>query len=62
MISRIKTTVAQKDEGATALEYVLLIVFVAFLLVAGMTLFGTAVNGAFEDAGTVVESEVPGDL
>ncbi|GAA3515528.1 hypothetical protein GCM10022234_08230 [Aeromicrobium panaciterrae] len=49
------TASAPKDErGATATEYGLLVGFIALAIVLGVTAFGTALNGFFNDlAGAV---------
>lgn len=36
-----------KDRGATATEYALLVTFIAIAIVAGVTLFGGALNDFF---------------
>jgi pilus assembly protein Flp/PilA len=42
------------EKGATATEYSLLIAFIAFLIIAGVTAFGGALNVWFSDLGTTV--------
>jgi Flp pilus assembly pilin Flp len=42
------------EEGATATEYIVLLVFVAIAIIAGTILLGTALNGAFGTASTRV--------
>jgi Flp pilus assembly pilin Flp len=42
------------EEGATATEYIVLLVFIALAIIAGAILLGGAINGAFEKAeGTI---------
>jgi Flp pilus assembly pilin Flp len=42
------------EEGATATEYIVLLVFIAIAIIAGAILLGGAINGAFSKAqGTV---------
>lgn len=36
------------DEGATALEYGILVALIALIIVAGVTAFGGALNGFFQ--------------
>jgi pilus assembly protein Flp/PilA len=40
---------AEGEKGATATEYALLIAFVALAIIAGATLFGTALSNWFSD-------------
>jgi pilus assembly protein Flp/PilA len=42
------------EKGATATEYSLLIAFIAFLIIAGVTLFGIALSGWFSTLGSTV--------
>ncbi len=44
----------RRDGGATAVEYVLLIVFVAIAITAGATALAGALNGAMDNAGNTV--------
>ena len=45
----------KRDEsGATATEYALLVGFIAFAIILGVTAFGTALSTRFVDMGTVV--------
>ncbi|MDP2181481.1 MAG: Flp family type IVb pilin [Actinomycetota bacterium] len=46
MYVRFQTALAS-DEGATALEYGVLAVFIALAIVAGVTVFGTALSSFF---------------
>jgi Flp pilus assembly pilin Flp len=46
------------EEGATATEYLVLVVFIALAIIAGATLFGETLNGVFDDAGAELESGV----
>jgi len=39
---------ACKDRGATAVEYGLMVAFIALAIFAGVTAFGTAVKGLFD--------------
>jgi pilus assembly protein Flp/PilA len=41
-------TLATDDEGATALEYGVLVVFIVIALIAGVTIFGEALSDFFE--------------
>jgi Flp pilus assembly pilin Flp len=42
------------EEGATATEYIVLLVFIALAIIIGATLLGGAINNAFTRAGTRV--------
>ena len=44
------------EDGATATEYALLVGFLAFAVIAGATLFGTALNDRFNVMSTVVDT------
>ncbi|MFN2518929.1 MAG: Flp family type IVb pilin [Jatrophihabitantaceae bacterium] len=46
--SRI-SEVADQDRGATATEYALLVAFIAIAIIAGVTLFGNALNTFFSN-------------
>jgi len=39
---------ARDDEGATAVEYGLMVAFVTLIIIAGVTAFGVSVKGLFE--------------
>lgn len=59
MVSMLAFVAGVKDrlsseKGATATEYSLLIAFIAFLIIAGVTLFGNALNDWFSDLGVTV--------
>ena len=41
-------TYARDDRGATAVEYGLMVGFIALVIIAGVTAFGSSVNGLFE--------------
>ena len=48
---------SRKDEkGATATEYALLVALIAFIIVAGITLFGQRLNQFFTDIANTVSS------
>lgn len=42
------------EKGATATEYSLLVAFIAFLIIAGVSAFGGALNDWFSDLGSTV--------
>lgn len=44
------------EKGATATEYSLLVAFIAFLIIVGVTAFGNALNTWFSSLGTTVGS------
>ena len=48
-----------RDEGATATEYGLLVAFIAFLIIVGVTFFGTELNNFFNRLGTTVSGWNP---
>ncbi|WP_445153711.1 Flp family type IVb pilin [Arthrobacter sp. Hor0625] len=45
----------ESEKGATATEYSLLVAFIAFLVIGGATVFGTALSDWFNDLGGVVD-------
>lgn len=48
---------SMRDEtGATATEYVMLVAFIAFALVATVTLFGTALNNYYVSLANAITS------
>ena len=50
----------ESEKGATATEYSLLIAFIAFLIIGGVTVFGTALSTWFTDLGGIVDGwDVP---
>jgi pilus assembly protein Flp/PilA len=52
-VSGIKDRLAS-EKGATATEYSLLVAFIAFGIIVGVTAFGTGLNGWFTQLGTTV--------
>ena len=44
------------DSGQDTTEYVLLVLLVALAVTAGMLLLATEINGAFSDAGSVLDT------
>ena len=45
---------SDKDRGATATEYALLVAFIALVVVGGATLFGTALSNWFKNLATSI--------
>ena len=43
-----------EEKGATATEYALLVAFIAFAIIIGVTAFGGALSGYFSTLGTTV--------
>ena len=48
----------ENDKGANALEYALVMILVAFAIVAGATTLGTGLNGLFANIGAKVNAVV----
>lgn len=48
------------EDGATATEYIFLLVFIAIAIIVGATLLGDAINGGFSAASTSVDNAVSG--
>ncbi len=44
------------EDGATATEYVFLLVFIALVIVGGATLLGNNIDSRFSEAGSQVQS------
>jgi pilus assembly protein Flp/PilA len=42
------------EKGATATEYSLLVAFIAFIIIVGVAIFGTALSNWFSDLGAEV--------
>ncbi len=53
----IKGTVAKmrSEEGATAVEYGLIVALIAVVIIGAVTAIGLAVSGKFDEAATAVE-------
>ena len=43
-----------EEKGATATEYALLVAFIAFAIIIGVTAFGGALSGYFDGLGSTV--------
>lgn len=56
---RALTTSLHRDEGATMVEYGLIVAVIALVVVAGAILLGNALNGLFSDTATQV-GHLPG--
>ena len=54
-VSGIKDRLAS-EKGATATEYSLLVAFIAFIIVTGVTAFGNGLSGWFTELGTNVRA------
>jgi Flp pilus assembly pilin Flp len=50
------------ESGATATEYIILLVFIALAIIAGVTLFGGSLNAVFTDTCERVEAEIATSL
>ena len=48
----------REQDGATATEYIFLLVFIAIAIIAGATLLGNAINGGFGAAAEDVNNGV----
>jgi pilus assembly protein Flp/PilA len=46
--------IGNRERGATATEYALLVAFIALAIIVGVTAFGTALNNFFSNLGTRV--------
>jgi len=50
------TEFGDKERGATATEYAILVAFIALLIILGVTFFGNNLNNWFHNIGTHVNS------
>ena len=48
----LQTRLTRDDEGATAVEYGLLVSLIAIIVIGGVTLFGAKVDGVFRSVVT----------
>lgn len=55
-ILSVSGRLAVEEKGSTATEYSLLVGFIAIVIVAGVGLFGTALNGYFNGLSTGVKT------
>ena len=46
-VAKIQTRFANREDGATAVEYGLMVAMIAIVIVAGVTFFGLAVSDLF---------------
>lgn len=56
LIYELQHRLSAEERGATATEYSILVGFIAIALVAGVGLFGTALNSYFNGLGTGVQT------
>lgn len=49
------------EDGATATEYIFLLVFIAIAIIVGAQALGDALNAGFNTASESVQSELPAD-
>jgi pilus assembly protein Flp/PilA len=47
----------ERDRGATAVEYALLVTLIAIVVIAGATALGLSINGKFNDASTAINNK-----
>lgn len=59
LLTNFITRPLKKDEGATAVEYGLLVTVIALVMVAGAILLGNALNELFGDAADQVGPAAP---
>jgi Flp pilus assembly pilin Flp len=61
-MSEILGKLLREEEGATALEYALLVVLIAIVMSLGALFFGNALGNLFTKVGGEVDSVGPGDI
>lgn len=54
--------VFRQEEGATALEYAILVVLIAIVFSAGAAFFGGALRGLFSDTASSVDNVTPSTI
>jgi Flp pilus assembly pilin Flp len=57
-ITALLATIHNDESGATATEYIILLVCVACFVIAAVKMFGGTVSGKFNDANDVVANQV----
>ncbi len=62
MLAHIRKTIETRgtDNGASAVEYALLVVAIALIMVVGAFLLGGAINERFGESADCVENAAPG--
>jgi pilus assembly protein Flp/PilA len=53
-LTKLQTRIATRDQGATAVEYGLLIALIAAVIVAVVVILGQQVNNAFNSVSTAI--------
>ena len=61
MLARIKKVTDNGDQGASAVEYGLLVAGIAAVIIAVVFLLGGTLNGLFNDVNTCIENDGVGD-
>lgn len=54
LLTRLQSLRRRPDAGATAVEYALMVGFIAIVIVAAITLLGTNLSGIFDRASTSI--------
>jgi len=62
MMLNLVTRFARNESGANALEYALVMILVAFVIVTGAALLGTNLNNLFDSTGTKIAAIVVPNL
>jgi pilus assembly protein Flp/PilA len=55
LIARMQQLLSSED-GATAIEYALMVALIAMVIIAAVTFLGISTNQLFQDVGTAVSS------
>ena len=55
LIARVQYRLSSED-GATAIEYALMVALIAMVIIAAVTFLGVSTNQLFQDVGTAVSS------
>ncbi|GAB3886528.1 Flp family type IVb pilin [Terrabacter terrigena] len=54
LAAKIHAVLASRDEGATAVEYGLMVALIAAVIIAGVTLIGTNSGNTFNNVATAI--------
>ncbi len=61
-MTRLIQRLWREEDGATALEYAILVVLIAIVMSVGAAVFGGALSNLFSQAGTSVSNSGPGAI
>ncbi len=59
MLDKLQTKLAKKEEGISALEYILIALVVALVIIVGASYLGNEMNQKYSQAASILENNVP---